>query len=72
MSDTNFVGALKSRQLPGRQEAMRLAMGKPDSSPLMKHIAGLDKTYGPCPSGPALDASRLINLDDAERETLDF
>lgn len=36
------MDSIRTRQLPGRQEALRLALGKP-STPLMKHIAGLDK-----------------------------
>ena len=33
----------RTRQLPGRQEALRLALSDPAESPLMRHIAGLDK-----------------------------
>lgn len=72
MTNPSFVGVLKSRQLPGRQEAMRLAIGSPDSSPLMKHIAGLDKSHGPCPPGPMLESFRLSNLAGEERDALDF
>lgn len=48
---------LRTRQLPGRQEALRLALGK-QSTPLMRHIAGLDKTFTPLPAGQVLDTLR--------------
>lgn len=64
---------IRSRQLPGRQEALRLAMGKP-ASPLMKHIAGLDKTFAPLQAGHTLTALREkeTKLTEAERATLPF
>lgn len=37
-----MTNPIRKRQLPGRQEALHLSMGKP-ATPLMKHIAGLDK-----------------------------
>lgn len=36
------MDSIRTRQLPGRQEALRLALGKP-ATPLMKHIAGANK-----------------------------
>lgn len=65
---------IRSRQLPGRQEALRLAMGKKDASPLMKHIAGLDKTFAPLQAGRTLTALREqeVKLTDEERSALPF
>lgn len=64
---------IRSRQLPGRQEALRLAMGKP-ASPLMKHIAGLDKTFAPLQAGRTLTALREqeVKLTQEERSALPF
>ena len=66
-----MTSEIRTRQLPGRQEALRLALGKP-ATPLMKHIAGLDKERKPCLPGPALESFRLANLHDDAREALDF
>lgn len=63
---------IRSRQLPGRQEALRLALGK-TASPLMKHIAGLDKTFAPLQDGVALTMLRENEkLTADERATLPF
>lgn len=68
-----MTDSIRNRQLPGRQEAMRLAMGKRDVSPLMKHIAGLDKTFAPMQAGHKLTALRASEkkLSTDEREALD-
>lgn len=62
--------SIRTRQLPGRQEALRLALGKP-ATPLMKHIAGLDKTFNTL-QGKALETLRAREkLTVDEREALD-
>lgn len=68
-----MTNSIRTRQLPGRQEAMRLAMGKPDASPLLRHIAGLDKTFAPLQDGVVLTVLRENEkLTDDERATLPF
>lgn len=64
--------SIRARQLPGRQEALRLAMGKP-STPLLRHIAGLDKVHAPLQDGTVLTMLREHEkLTDDERATLPF
>lgn len=66
------MNELRTRQLPGRQEALRLALGKP-ATPLMRHIAGLDKKFEPMQDGVALTTLRMNEkLTDEERATLPF
>lgn len=66
-----MTSELRNRQLPGRQEALRLALGKP-ATPLMRHIAGLDKTFNTM-QGTALEVLRdhEKKLTAHEREALD-
>lgn len=67
------MSQIRARQLPGRQEAMRLAMGKPDASPLLRHIAGLDKTFAPLQDGVVLTMLRENEkLTDDELSSLPF
>lgn len=68
-----MTSELRNRQLPGRQEALRLALGKP-ATPLMRHIAGLDKTHAPLQDGVALTTLREneTKLTNDERATLPF
>lgn len=66
-----MTSAIRARQLPGRQEALRLALGKP-ATPLLKHIAGLDKVFKPQSSDAMPQTFRLKNLHNDEREAFDF
>lgn len=65
------MSELRTRQLPGRQEALRLALGKP-ATPLMRHIAGLGKTFNTM-HGTALEVLREQEkkLTATEREALE-
>lgn len=64
-----MTSEIRTRQLPGRQEALRIALGKP-ATPLMKHIAGLDKTFNTM-QGKALEALRAREkLTAQEHEAL--
>lgn len=67
------MNTIRNRQLPGRQEALRLALGKP-ATPLMRYIAGLDKTHAPLQDGVVLTMLREneTKLTNEERATLPF
>lgn len=70
-----MTSELRNRQLPGRQEALRLALEKP-ATPLMRHIAGLDKVMQRKPSCQQPQtftiASCLDELTDKQRAALPF
>lgn len=64
--------SIRNRQLPGRQEALRLALNKP-STPLLRHIAGLDKKFSPLQDGVKLTMLRENErLSTEERASLPF
>lgn len=64
-----MTSEIRTRQLPGRQDALRLALGK-TATPLMKHIAGLDKTFNTM-QGKALEELRAREkLTAQEHEAL--
>lgn len=69
------MSELRTRQLPGRQEALRLALGKP-ATPLMRHIAGLDKVMQRKPSCKPPQtftvSSGLDELANQQRAALPF
>jgi len=68
------MSKIRARQLPGRQEAMRLAMGKFVAAPLLRHVAGLDKTFAPLQDGVVLTMLRAqeVKLTHEERIALPF
>lgn len=70
------MSQIRARQLPGRQEALRLAMGKADAPPLMRHIANLDKALQRQPPRPMPEtftaSSGLDQLTAEERAALPF
>lgn len=70
-----MASEIRTRQLPGRQEALRVALGKP-ATPLMKHIAGLDKEPRRQPPKPAPEtfafSSGIESTPAHERAALPF
>lgn len=70
------MNSIRNRQLPGRQEALRLAMGDPTASPLLRHIAGLDKQPQRQPACATPEtfqfSSGVDELTPAERSALPF
>ena len=69
------MDSIRTRQLPGRQEALRLALGK-TATPLMRHIAQLDRVTQRRPAQPMPEtftaSSGLDELPEAERAALPF
>ena len=72
------MSPFRSRQLPGRVEALRLVIrqGAENSSPELRHLAGLDARFSPKPTtsiGRTVSFSNSAEfLSPLERDELSF